>query len=51
MQMLKHAAESEDMSREEALELEMEMKRLLRMFYLHMKVNGKTKDYKEDYFV
>ena len=41
----------EEVSEEEVAGMEREIERVIKMFYLHMRVNGLIKEQKEDYFV
>jgi hypothetical protein len=43
--------ESQTPTRDEVEQVESELERVLRMFYLQMRVKGHLKPYKEDYFV
>jgi hypothetical protein len=41
----------DEVSQEEVAGMEREIDRVIKMFYLHMRVNGLIKHQKEDYFV
>jgi hypothetical protein len=51
LEKLKDLLKSQTPTRDEVEQVESELERVLRMFYLQMRVKGHLKPYKEDYFV
>ena len=51
LEKLKELSLSQRPTREDVESVESELERVLKMFYLQMRVKGHLKPYKEDYFV
>lgn len=51
MQKIKEASRSIDITQEKVDELQEEIDRVVKMFYLQMKVKGQLKPLKDDYFI
>ena len=51
LERLRHALQAKDMFRDDVESVEKEVERVLKMFYLQMRVKGHLKPFKEDYFV
>ena len=51
LEKIKHIALNLNATKEDLLTIESEQERLVKMFYLHMRVQGKLNPLKEDYFV
>ena len=51
LEKIRHVALSNEAKAQNIQTLEEELERLIKMFYLHMRVQGKLNPFKEDYFV
>jgi hypothetical protein len=51
LEKIKNAAQAKEFSSQDAQNLQEEIQRVVKMFYLQMKVKGHLKPLKEDYFI